>query len=223
MKTLKDCLVMEIEILVEKLNLITNLLFEDIKDHGIMKTLQKSILCTEILIPVYIELGNLKKGKYDLQRYGCSAMHVTDINQIKSFLFMRKSRKIKFSINLRKGLFSYVLIKDDKIIGDIWYIADSGRITQSFSDLKMLNLSLKDKEVYAFDLFISREERGKDLATVFMFNFLLKLKEEGYTKCYGFYRSDNIPAMWIHRLIGYKELSPVIIHRIFHYLVLHKK
>ena len=57
--------------------------------------------------------------------------------------------------------------------------------------------------------------RGKNLAVPLQRNLHITLKSEGYKKLYGYFWNDNIPAMWMHRMLKFKELPRRRVSRIF--------
>jgi GNAT superfamily N-acetyltransferase len=118
---------------------------------------------------------------------------------------------------LKKGCRAFVLIKNERIIGDIWYVPPATSNPRPHEDLDLLGIDLGPTDVYAFDMHVSKHERGKDLATSFMGSVLRELRGMGYTRAYGYYLSSNIPALWIHRLIGYKEMPGIGLKRFAFY------
>jgi hypothetical protein len=82
-------------------------------------------------------------------------------------------------------------------------------------DLDMLGIQPKEREVYAFDMLIDPSFRGKNLAVPIQRSLQLALTAEGYTRFYGFYWQDNIPAMWMHRSLKFKELPKRWVSRFF--------
>lgn len=82
-------------------------------------------------------------------------------------------------------------------------------------DLDMLGIRAKEKEVYAFDMLIDPSFRGKNLAVPIQRSLQLALKAEGYSLVYGFYWQDNIPAMWMHRSLKFRELPKRWVSRFF--------
>jgi hypothetical protein len=134
--------------------------------------------------------------------------------------FAVRSRCFKALRNLRKGWRNFALVEDATIMGDVWCdsVPGPGNIV-AHPDLKMLGIDCKEKEVYAFDMLIAPQYRGKNLAVPLQRFLHVSLKNEGFRKVYGFYWDDNLPALWMHRMLKYKELPK---RRISRFFFLHK-
>jgi hypothetical protein len=70
----------------------------------------------------------------------------------------------------------------------------------------MLGITCGDKDAYAFDMQISTAHRGENLAAPFQRALQATLKAEGWHKVCGYYWDDNLPALWMHRILKFKEL-----------------
>ncbi|MBI5841422.1 MAG: hypothetical protein HZB19_15095 [Chloroflexi bacterium] len=130
--------------------------------------------------------------------------------------FAVSSRRFKVHRNLKKGLRNFALVKDSTVVGDVWCASphkDGNPVTHP--DLKMLGISCGEKEVYAFDMLIDPIYRGKNFAVLLQRFLHFTLKMEGFRKVYGFYWDDNLPALWMHRMLKYKELPKRRVSRFF--------
>jgi len=199
--------------MIRKMRLILVMIAERSKEDGLLKTLRRALYSREQAIPVYCDLSTAKLDKYKLEALGCEIRQVNDGKRNGRSRYSLKSRELKVRPNLKKGCRSFVLVKDERIIGDIWYIPPATSNLRPHKDLDLLGIDLGPTDVYAFDLYVSKHERGKDLATAFMGSVLRELRGMGYTRAYGYYLSSNIPALWIHRLIGYKEMPGIGLKR----------
>jgi GNAT superfamily N-acetyltransferase len=85
----------------------------------------------------------------------------------------------------------------------------------SHPDLQWLGINLEKNQVYSFDLFLDPQKRGDNAAAYLQSSFLEHLKEKGIRKVYGYFWSDNIPALWVHRQLKYRELNSVTVNRFF--------
>lgn len=83
------------------------------------------------------------------------------------------------------------------------------------SDLKMLGIACEEGDAYAFDMLIAPKYRGKNLAVPLQKSLQATLKKEGCQRVYGFYWDDNLPALWMHRMLKFKELPKKRISRFF--------
>jgi hypothetical protein len=68
-----------------------------------------------------------------------------------------------------------------------------------------------------FDMFVVPESRGSATTNHLLGSALNHLKESGYSGVYGFYEKNNLPALWTHRVFGYKEMAKRRITRIPYY------
>jgi ribosomal protein S18 acetylase RimI-like enzyme len=116
---------------------------------------------------------------------------------------------------LDNGYHGFSILKGKEIIGDIWYLnLNKSGTGVKHPDLKLLDIKLKEKESYMFDMYIKPEERGNGTVNFLLGNALNALKEKGVMKVYGYYTAGNVPALWIHRTLGYKELKKLKVQRI---------
>jgi hypothetical protein len=120
--------------------------------------------------------------------------------------------------NLRKGWRGFALIEGATVVGDIWCdaVPGPGNIV-AHPDLQLLAISCKEKEVYAFDMLIAPQYRGKNFAGPLQRFLHFSLKKDGFRKVYGFYWDDNLPALWMHRILKFKELPKRQMSRFFGY------
>jgi hypothetical protein len=124
--------------------------------------------------------------------------------------FSNKIRFLKINKNLSKGYNGFALIKNDEMIGDIWFIKpDQTGALPYHPDLKLLEIKIGPGQAYMFDAFIEQDERGGGNINLFLNKALLALKNSGFKKIYGYYMADNLPALWMHRLFGYKEINRI--------------
>jgi GNAT superfamily N-acetyltransferase len=136
----------------------------------------------------------------------------------RDLLFTIPSRGIKASRNLKRGWRGFAIIKGDLVVGDVWCVTpgkDGNHVMHP--DLSMLGITCTDREAYAFDMYISQDHRGDNLAAPFQRLLQAKLKAEGWRKVYGYYWDDNLPALWMHRMLRFKELPKRQVSRFLFY------
>lgn len=128
----------------------------------------------------------------------------------KEFIFPDKIRFLKMNKNLAKGYNGFAFIKNNHMIGDVWFIKcnEDGDLPYH-PDLKWLGVKIDIGQAYMFDAFIKPDERGGGNINNFLNQTLTVLKNMSIEKVYGYYLSDNLPAMWMHRLFGYKEINRI--------------
>ena len=130
--------------------------------------------------------------------------------------FSVPSRYFKARRNLMRNLRGFAILKENVVMGDIWCAVpkeDSALVIHP--DLEMLGVNCESGDVYAFDAFIDRKYRGNNLALPLQRFLHLTVKSEGYKKVYGFYWDDNLPALWMHRMLRYQELPKRSVTRFF--------
>lgn len=123
-------------------------------------------------------------------------------------LYHCRNRHYKALHYLKKGYGGHAIIRKGQVIGDIWHYSLRGQNgSKVHPDVQRLGLDLKDDHVYFFDMFVAPEERKNGLSAALQSNAMHLMKEYGYTKAYGFYWADNIPALWTSRVMNrWKEV-----------------
>lgn len=125
---------------------------------------------------------------------------------------------------LLRGYRAFVMVRDGVVIGNLWYVTrTTSRLTRLHPHLQWYGIDLGPHEVYMFDMYVDPKERGNSLTTWFMTSALLNLRNYGYDKAYGSFNAHNLPALWVHRLIGYEEKSHVMVRRFLIYKTAHAK
>ncbi|OEU61272.1 MAG: hypothetical protein BA870_08745 [Desulfuromonadales bacterium C00003094] len=129
-----------------------------------------------------------------------------------------RSRQERVELYFQKGYRGLAMVRDGKAVGDLWYVCrEIARTPELHPDLLRFKIDLADKEVYMFDMHVGAEQRGGGLATFLLSSALHHLNDRGYQKAFGYYSAKNIPALWVHRLLGYQELPHLIMRRFFLY------
>ncbi len=169
------------------------------------------------IITIEIDLSNINPTFGNFTKFNFNILEITeesfDHNKQK---YPLKSWYFKSLGRVKKGYKSFALINDNKIIGYLWYTTTGDlKSPKVHHDLKLLNITLTEKEVYLFDMYIMPENRGNTVATHFMGCVLNKLKEKGYLKGYSYVFADNLPALYTYRLLKWKELDRLILQRLF--------
>ncbi len=110
------------------------------------------------------------------------------------------------------------MVRGEEVVGDVWYVSrQTARHPRVHPHLDWFGIDLKDDEVYMFDMYVDAGKRGGGLTTYFHGSVLQMMRRKGVRTSYGCYVAKNIPAMWMHRLIGYTELPRCIVRRYFLY------
>jgi GNAT superfamily N-acetyltransferase len=191
--------------------------YEVIKYVGFHSFLKETVYLNREAIPVEKDLScliGLSKHK------SCSTLEVLEINheilRNGHYHYRFHNRRQKAYYYLRSGFHGFGIVDGREIVGDIWYCDPFGA-DKSFvhPDLLWLGIECQKKQVYSFDMFLAPQKRGHNYAFYLQNYFLHHLKERNFSKVYGYFWADNIPALWVHRQIKWKELRRVRSHRFF--------
>jgi len=151
------------------------------------------------------------------QQFASSGLRVVEIDKdmlsSEAYRFAVRSRKLKALHHIERGYGGLALVRDDVVIGDTWYW-----VSESTDDPRLLHVDLRrfgfkrwsKSEVYTFDIFVAPAERKGGISAAFQNGAMLFLRSKGYTKAFGFYWADNIPAHWCTRVTNkWKKLRAV--------------
>jgi hypothetical protein len=117
--------------------------------------------------------------------------------------YYTKSRYYKAIAYLKKGYVCHAMLRDEKVVGDIWYsVTESKNSLLTNPDVKRLKLNVSTDLAYSFDQFVVPAERGNNMAAALVNFQLWSLKSSGYKKVCGYYWSDNIPAIWNNKIMN---------------------
>ncbi|MEI6290622.1 MAG: hypothetical protein WCP19_09330 [Chloroflexota bacterium] len=204
--------------MLDSIKLACYQVLEAFSEGGIKKVLQARVFINRIAVPAVMELSGLSPlppllTKGDKFQY--AELNVNDLLENK-YSFVFPGRYLKAARNLKRGWRGFAVISHSFVVGDMWCQLPGNNGTGSaHNDLKMLGIDSGQKDVYAFDMFIAPSFRGKNLAVPLQKFVHLQLKSEGFEKVFGFYWKDNLPALWMHRMLKYSELPARRINRFF--------
>lgn len=132
-----------------------------------------------------------------------------------------RSRRERVERFFHLGYRSFAMVRDGLVIGDLWYVTRA--TTRSHPHLQWFEIDLGSQGVYLFDMYVNPKERGNSLTTWFLTSVLFCLRNLGYDKAYGSFIADNVPALWVHRLLGYEEKPHYVFQRFLLYETAHAK
>lgn len=136
--------------------------------------------------------------------------------QAKKWRYATRSRETKAQRYLKEGRRNFAIATGNLIVADIWCERPcSPAHAVQHPDLRLFGLDCREGETYAFDAFIDPAYRGHNLAVPLQRFLQQTLKREGCKKVYGSYYDDNIPAMWMHRVLRFTERPKREISRFF--------
>ncbi len=185
------------------------------QQKGLWEAVKFSVFVTKVAVPVEMDLVNFKPPNDRFKEKGMELIDVSLENfKPGNYFFPVKSRREKIRRNLGKGYRAFLLLDGRDVIGDLWYvISDDGMSKVVHPDVSMFNLNLGPEDVYMYDLYITQERRQEVGSNNLLGSALDSLKRRGYRKAFGFFETDNIPALWMHRLLGYQELPRYVLRR----------
>lgn len=135
-----------------------------------------------------------------------------------------RSRRERAERCFRLGYRTFAMVRDGVVIGDLWYVTRAtARTPRLHPHLQWFGIDLGEHEVYMFDMHVDQKERGNSLTTWFLTSVLFTLRDKGFDKAYGYFAAQNVPALWVHRLIGYEEKSHFVVQRFLLYETAHAK
>jgi GNAT superfamily N-acetyltransferase len=203
--------------MLESIKLIYHQVIEAFAEGGVRNIFRPRVFWNRLATPVVMELSTNLPLTGHLQNTDFQFVEITmEDLQAGRCSFAIPSRGIKALRNLKRGWCGFAITKDSTVVGDVWCVKpgkDGKRI--SHSDLKMLGIICEEGDAYAFDMFIAPEFRGKNLAVPLQKSLQATLKMEGCQRVYGNYWNDNLPALWMHRMLKFKELPKRRISRFF--------
>jgi GNAT superfamily N-acetyltransferase len=190
-----------------------NQFLEEAKEKSYREAFRKSVTkCltdNQIVVPVYNSLANLKQSAKTEATSGLELI-VVDRTNVDSVAPMQRvaSRRLKVAHNTEAGYYAYAVVSKGEVIGDIWCVTPRSVKTEPIHpDLPWLGIACGQNEAYMFDMYVIPDSRGKVITSYLLGGALSHLKQDGFSKVYGFYEKDNLPALWTHRLFGYSELG----------------
>jgi GNAT superfamily N-acetyltransferase len=133
------------------------------------------------------------------------------------YRFAVHSRYLKALNYLKHGCGGYALARDNVVVGDTWhYVSEAADDPRGLhEDLQRFGFREWSKDyVYTFDIFVAPAERKGGISAAFQNSAMLALRSKGYTRAYGFYWADNIPAQWCTRVTNkWKEVRAFSVSR----------
>ncbi|HJV66429.1 MAG TPA: GNAT family N-acetyltransferase [Geomonas sp.] len=189
---------------------------EEWQASGFLTAVKFAIYRCEEAIPVEKELASLKELKPPTDDAELKLAELTRENPPVGLAYPLKSRREKAFVNLGKGYRSFALVRQGVVIGDVWYVTrDTADATNIDRYLRWFGIDLGPHEVYMFDMYVFPDARGKALATYFLSSVLHTLRDNGFTRAFGYFDAHNFPALWVHRLLGYRERPRVMVRKVF--------
>jgi GNAT superfamily N-acetyltransferase len=204
--------------MLESVKVICHQIIEAFAEGGVKNIFRPRVFWNRVAIPVVMELSTSKSALSDYligTDFQFSEINIKDL-QAGKWSFATPSRKLKALRNLKRGFRSFAITENSVVVGNVWCLTPrkDGQCI-SHPDLDMLGIICGEADSYAFDMFIAPAYRGKNLAAPLQKLLHASLSDEGCEKVYGYYWDDNLPALWTHRILKFKELPKRCVSRFF--------
>ncbi len=110
---------------------------------------------------------------------------------------------------LDNGYHALLAELNGQIVGHIWWHDHQVTGKQIHPHLVRFGLQLEPGQVWGFDLYLLPDSRGRGTSNDYFFLFRQHLRECGYAKVFGHVDAANTPAVWLHKLQGYKKVKAI--------------
>jgi GNAT superfamily N-acetyltransferase len=197
-----------------------NQFWEMWKAEGFSSVIKKAVFFNKDVIPAVKDLSVLPPLKSPAAASDIQFVEIReDTFHPDRWKYPSKSRLMRVSKNFKKGYRGFGVVKGGEVVGDIWYCTRGGPgQAVRHPDLEWFawfGVELGEKDLYMFEMYVKPQERGGGLVNFLHGSALRALREKGFERVYGYCTADNIPALWVHRTLGYKELGRLKMHRLF--------
>jgi hypothetical protein len=123
------------------------------------------------------------------------------------------ARRPTLSARLKQGARGFVAEDGGEPIGYVFFVPGSDDPQAVVhADLEWLPMRPRASEVYTFDYWLANASRGR--GNLFARSVQAAQHELGFTASYGYVEATNVPALWLYRTIGWKEVGRVTEHRL---------
>jgi GNAT superfamily N-acetyltransferase len=189
---------------------------EMLRASGRGRALRECLYWSGELVPVERDLSSVASPDAALAKLGATLVWLGPGDAAARRLrYPVQSRRYKAFKYFGRGCRAFALVRDNEVLGDVWHAPVGATQAQlAHRDFDALGLDPGPKDVYMFDMFVDPRHRGEALAATLLGGALHALGQQGCARGYGFFRADNIPALWVHRLLRYKELPRVRVRRV---------
>lgn len=171
-----------------------------VRSSGWTSLVRELVFLNRTAIVVEKDLSEVKERSEPLERSKLKLLEIdNEMLSSGSYRFAVKHRYLKALNHLKHGHRGFAIARDDVVVGDMWYSP-----SESTDDPHALHVDLRrfgfkswtKNSIYTFDIFVAPSERQGGVSAAFQNNAMLCLRSKGYTKAFGFYWADNIPAHW---------------------------
>ncbi len=191
-------------------------ILESIREDGLGYTLQEMIYFKKReAILMQIDLNEIKPLQKTGQQKDLELIAIDKENfDLLNLKYALKNRYLKTLCNLEDGYQGYVLTENDIVLGDLWCAFSEKNNSPLHPDVLWLELDFGEKDVYGYDMYFAPEKRGNhSIASLLLGGVLHDLRKKGYDRLQSYVMADKIPALWLHRMLGFKEIDRVGLKR----------
>jgi len=193
---------------------------EHLNADGFFKTAWYTLYKSEEVVTTIMDLSSIKPIEQKANHLDVAYHDLkTDADKTICASHSKRSRAKKCLNYLNQGYRAFCATNDGNIIADIWYASPATRLCSPVHPhVKLFNFELNESDVYMFDMFVTPEHRGAGFATEFMHRSMCHMRDTGFLRSYGYFSTENISALWTHRILGHKELNRFKMERFFVHL-----
>jgi hypothetical protein len=190
---------------------------ETIRYYGVAHLLREIVYRNREAILVEKDLSTVKSPDDALLQ---ANVHIEEITRPAmtnhTMQFPIKNRLLKAMHYLDKGYGGFALVSGNEVIGDIWYAASPTSQDGALPpDVNWLGIRCDDNYAYTFDMYLNPVKRGGSMASLLQIGSLHELKKKGFNRAFGYFWSNNIPALWVHRMLKWNERTKIKVTRFF--------
>lgn len=186
---------------------------ETVRYSGLRELFHETVYLDREAVPVEIDLAEL------LPMEEFQAVLDEELVEIRAEMISQgklaypvRNRLLKARNYLRRGYRGFALVAGGIVSGDIWCATCRGRDGFKHGDEHFLNLDCRGGEVYTFDMYLAPGS-GMNGSVALQNGMLHRLRREGFLKAYGYFWTDDIAALRVHRALRWKELERVKLSR----------
>ncbi len=200
--------------MISALIIKVNQFIERLKSDGVKGVIKETIFLNRKAVTFEKDLSDFKADVKLTKDSNIEIKKISNSNSKIEYKFPNKSRYLKTLNNIKKGYETFVLIRNEEIIGDCWFAtsleADKKMLHH---DLDLFGIKPVQKSAYMFDMYVKPEERGTEVTNSILKYAYNDFSKRGITKVYTYVMADNTPAIWMVRMLGFKELKKLSMQR----------
>ena len=191
---------------------------EHAREKGCFSALAYTFYKYEEAVPVEKDLATLKplpeSSETDLRLLELGPENFAG----HSLVYPLPSRRERVERYFDRGYRALAMVRGNEVVADLWYVTrQNARTREIHPNVRCFRIDLGPDMAYMFDMHFLPGQRGGGAATYFMGSALHHLRGRGITRAYGYFSAHNTPALWVHRLLGWRELPRFELRRFFLY------